>query len=447
MKEIEKIFILICGQLRATKLVYHHIEHLFSQYYKTYYVLSTDLYSDIKSEYEHHDNINDILSSCPKIHNICLQQTLHSKDYRNAKNYTQKIVNGCKLLDTNYDLYMIIRSDLILESTDFIKEIQDTHKLYVSNFQDGNLILTRNIDHIRHLSNMNPLYVNDLFDIELFKYLKCTVAHLNIPYHLLLSQCHVIAISGDSGSGKSTLCDVLSVMLSKDVLKFETDRYHKWERGHDSYQYFTHLNPEANYLQKLENDVYNLRIGNHIYAVDYNHTTGMFTPEKQIDPSGNIILCGLHTLWSSSLRSMLNTKIYMDTDDTLRKLWKTTRDITTRNKTQEQILQDMTTRQSDYKTYIESQRNDADIIIRFAPHLSTICCTCIFRHKFDKILRLLVCSTYKYFINDTFELYVTLTGDSTWLSQHISYPIDLSNIRHDFYGEIQLLIYLYSVRV
>ena len=47
-------------------------------------------------------------------------------------------------------------------------------------------------------------------------------------------------------------------------------------------------------------DVYNLKIGHEIYAVDYDHSTGKFTQEEKIEAKNNIILCGLHTLYNNT---------------------------------------------------------------------------------------------------------------------------------------------------
>ena len=86
-------------------------------------------------------------------------------------------------------------------------------------------------------------------------------------------------------------------------------------------------NPEANNLEKMSKDVYNLKIGSEIYSVDYDHDTGKFTQEEKIVSKNNVILCGLHTLYSKKTNDIIDLKIFIDTDRELIKKWKIKRGI------------------------------------------------------------------------------------------------------------------------
>ena len=86
---------------------------------------------------------------------------------------------------------------------------------------------------------------------------------INIDYGFVLSKCNVFAICGDSGSGKSTLSNLLKTYFTNSFT-LECDRYHKWERGNDNWSKITHLNPKANYIEKMKEDVFNLKIGKEI---------------------------------------------------------------------------------------------------------------------------------------------------------------------------------------
>ena len=183
-----------------------------------------------------------------------------------------------------------------------------------------------------------------------------------LNYIVLLSLCNTIAISGDSGSGKTSTANLLKDFFTNSFV-LECDRYHKWERGHDKWNYLTHLNPESNYLTKMENDVFDLKIGKNIYQVDYNHSTGKFTDKQLIENKENLIVCGLHSLYIKD--NILNIKIYMDTDENLRIVWKIKRDINKRGYTVEKILSQINSRKEDFKKYIYPQREKSDIIINF----------------------------------------------------------------------------------
>jgi uridine kinase len=194
------------------------------------------------------------------------------------------------------------------------------------------------------------------------------ISRVDIPYKLVLSQCFTIAVCGDSGAGKSTLSKIIQDILPfEQTLLFETDRYHKWERGAEEYSTITHLNPNANHLEKLSSDTFKLCLGEDIHAVDYDHVSGKFTEPKYIKPNKFMLFCGLHTLHKESLNDIYNLKIYLDTDTYLKQHWKIQRDIVERGADPNALLQTMKLREPDYLNYIKPQQDAADIII----HLTT----------------------------------------------------------------------------
>jgi uridine kinase len=184
-----------------------------------------------------------------------------------------------------------------------------------------------------------------------------------IDYNMILSKCNVFAIAGDSGSGKTTLGNILKNYFSSSFL-LECDRYHKWERGDDNWSKFTHLNTESNYLTKMSEDIFDLKIGKTIYQVDYDHKNGNFTEPEKIDSSDNIIMCGLHSLYSND-NGVYNLKIFVDTDDTLKYTWKIKRDMAKRGYTKDQVLKQIESRKKDYYEFVYPQREKSDIIVNF----------------------------------------------------------------------------------
>ena len=217
-----------------------------------------------------------------------------------------------------------------------------------------------------HLKTAAPL----ISEQQLGDYLAQTrinIMRVDMPYKLVLSKCFTIAVCGDSGAGKSTLSKLIQDILPFDqTLLFETDRYHKWERGAEQYSTITHLNPNANHLEKLSSDTFKLCLGEDVHAVDYDHSTGKFTEPKYIKPNKFMLFCGLHTLHKEALNDIYNLKIYLDTDTYLKQQWKIQRDVTVRGADPNALLQTMKLREPDYLTYIKPQQDAADIII----HLS-----------------------------------------------------------------------------
>jgi uridine kinase len=144
----------------------------------------------------------------------------------------------------------------------------------------------------------------------------------------------------------------------------ECDRYHKWERGDDNWKKFTHLNPEANYITKMSDDIFDLKIGKSIYHVNYDHSTGKFTEKQEIETSDNLIVCGLHSLLGRN-DGVYDLKIFVDTDTRLKQLWKIKRDVLERGYTKEKVLEQISLRKDDYYKYVLPQRDLSDLIINF----------------------------------------------------------------------------------
>ena len=184
---------------------------------------------------------------------------------------------------------------------------------------------------------------------------------VNIDYIVILSLCNTIGITGDSGSGKTTVSNIIKNMID-DSFVLECDRYHKWERTDKKWSEFTHLNPESNLLMKMEQDIFNLKIGNDIYQVDYDHSSGKFTEKTRIESKDTIIVCGLHSLYMPN--NIIKLKIYMDTDENLKIPWKIKRDMQKRGYSLDKIMNQIEARKHDFIKYIYPQRELADIIIR-----------------------------------------------------------------------------------
>jgi uridine kinase len=206
-------------------------------------------------------------------------------------------------------------------------------------------------------TNVNEVLLYHYFHRECIKYEK----H-HIDYIVVLSICNIIAISGDSGSGKTTISNIINTIYT-DSFVLECDRYHKWERNDVHWEKYSHLNPDANYILKMEQDVFDLKFGNYVMQVDYDHTYGKFTKLERIDSKDNIIVCGLHCLVLPN--NLINCKIYVDTDKRIQLFWKMKRDCMTRGYDIDKVMKQISHREPDLLKYILPQMNEADIIINY----------------------------------------------------------------------------------
>jgi uridine kinase len=376
-----KICFTICGLHRCIDLVINKIDELFSSHDINYYICLTKNNKEYEKEYNNYIDIDSIISN-KNIIKLLFVTDLENSLYGNSLNYTSKINNILSIINDKYDLYILIRSDFIFNSINFLENIHDDNKIYLCNnnninkFIDNittryndNIIITKSYINFIKLNNLHELIKidNNYLEIILYNYIKINsieYEQIFIDYKIILSRCNIIAIAGDSGSGKTTLLNQLTKLFPNNYLQLETDRYHKWERGNTNYLEFSHLNPKANNLDKMNMDVFNLKIGHEIYAVDYNHSTGKFTQEEKIESKNNIILCGLHTLYNN-MNNIINLKIFMDTDRELIKKWKINRDVIERGYNLDKVLKQIEFREKDYEVYIKNQKENADIIIKY----------------------------------------------------------------------------------
>ena len=176
-----------------------------------------------------------------------------------------------------------------------------------------------------------------------------------------------IGIGGDSGVGKSLLLTNLTLIFRDKLLEIEGDGEHKWERGDKNWDKFTHLDPKANYIHKQAEGINELKQNRAIYRSEYDHDTGKFTTPSKLLPKEIIVISGLHPFYLPKLRKTIDIKVYMDTDERLRRHWKILRDTRNRGYSKEKILEQIATRVEDTTKYIYPQKKFADVIIHYFP--------------------------------------------------------------------------------
>lgn len=177
-----------------------------------------------------------------------------------------------------------------------------------------------------------------------------------------------IGIGGDSAVGKSTLLKDLKSMFGSRLLDLEGDADHRWDRTHDSWNNMTHLNPRANHLHRQMEDILSLKRGRAVHRNDYDHFEGRFTEPRKIEAAEYIVLSGLHPFYLPKMRKILDLKIYLDTEESLRRHWKVLRDTSKRGYSETKVLAQMQAREEDALKYIKPQKNYADLIISYFPN-------------------------------------------------------------------------------
>ena len=172
-----------------------------------------------------------------------------------------------------------------------------------------------------------------------------------------------VAIAGDSGVGKDTLASALTGILGEEnTLHISGDDYHRWDRASTSWHLQTHLNPRANDLFRLFNDIIAILSGKSINMRHYRHTDGRFSSVFKESPRRFLLVSGLHTLFSQAMSRNFNVRVFIEMDDTLRAWFKCRRDTTARNQSLAVVQASMSRRKRDSVRYIEPQSRNADIV-------------------------------------------------------------------------------------
>ena len=176
----------------------------------------------------------------------------------------------------------------------------------------------------------------------------------------------LIGIGGDSGAGKTTLTSIFKNLFGQSNIQVvKGDDMHKWERGDVHWKENTHLSPEANHLHQEVKYLKDLKSGITIYRRHYSHETGKFTEPIKIKHKKLIIYEGLHPFYIAAKRTLFDLKIFVEAEDKLRYHWKITRDSKKRDKSKEQVIEQLKYREKDSKKYISSQAQHADIKIKY----------------------------------------------------------------------------------
>lgn len=178
----------------------------------------------------------------------------------------------------------------------------------------------------------------------------------------------MIGISGDSGTGKHTLAEDLKSLVGRNNnIQINGDDYHKWERGNKNYDSFTHLNPISNKLNQQSEDAYLLKENNSIFKVEYDHSTGKFTNPKKVDPNQFVIFVGLHSFYHKKMRNVLDLKIFLAPNESLRRHWKIIRDMKKRSYTKKKVIESIEARLADFDKAIFPQKAYADLVLEYFP--------------------------------------------------------------------------------
>merc|ERR1712186_144497 len=110
-----------------------------------------------------------------------------------------------------------------------------------------------------------------------------------------------------------------------------------------------------------------LKEGKAVYKPIYNHDTGNKDPPELIEPNKVMGIEGLHPIMDEGVRKTLDLSIYIDIVNEVKFAWKVQRDVAERGWTEEQVQEDIQKRLPDFSAYVDPQKANADVILRYEP--------------------------------------------------------------------------------
>ncbi len=178
----------------------------------------------------------------------------------------------------------------------------------------------------------------------------------------------IIGISGGTGSGKTTVaCKIIESAGADNVVYLQQDAYYR-NLGDMPMELRHKINfdhPDAFDTELFVNHVESLRAGETIAQPLYDYATHSRKSESLfLSPRPVVIVEGILVYVHSHLRSLMDMKIYVDTDADIRLIRRLKRDVEERGRTFESVItQYLTTVRPMHMQFVEPSKRYADIII------------------------------------------------------------------------------------
>jgi len=215
-----------------------------------------------------------------------------------------------------------------------------------------------------------PMYPTHNWQEDMAAVLPATTSLPNPPV--------MIGVAADSGCGKSTFLRRILGALGTEVKPGHTaigdmmtvlclDDYHINDRAGRKATGLTALDTKENDFELMDAQMSALKAGKAIYKPIYNHDTGFKDAPELIEPNKVIVIEGLHPIMDEGVRKTLDLGIYIDIVNEVKFAWKVQRDVAERGWTEEQVQEDIQKRLPDFSAYVDPQKANADVILRYEP--------------------------------------------------------------------------------
>ncbi len=178
----------------------------------------------------------------------------------------------------------------------------------------------------------------------------------------------IIGIAGGTGSGKTTVARAINDRVGKDRIEWIShDSYYRnfeglspEERHHINFDH-----PDSLETELLARHLDVLAKGAAVEVPIYDFTTHSRKDDTQrVEPRRVIIVEGILVLAEPELRKRIDIKLFVDTPPDIRFMRRLVRDIKTRDRTMESVIERyMTTVRPMHEEFVEPSKRYADLII------------------------------------------------------------------------------------
>lgn len=178
----------------------------------------------------------------------------------------------------------------------------------------------------------------------------------------------IVGVAGGTGSGKTTVSQAILDRVGRDRIAYiQHDAYYR-DRSHLPLEERAQINfdhPDALETELLVKHLQQLRAGEPIEVPIYDFATHTRTAStRQVEPRPVILVEGILIFADSTLRDVLEVKIFVDTDADLRFIRRLERDLAERGRTMRSVIdQYLTTVRPMHLEFVEPSKRYADVII------------------------------------------------------------------------------------
>ncbi len=176
----------------------------------------------------------------------------------------------------------------------------------------------------------------------------------------------IIGVAGGSGSGKTTIAEAL-VDAIEGVVFIQHDAYYRHQPGltFEERVRVNYDHPDSLETELLVTHLEALRAGQPVERPEYDFTQHLRSRRTvAVAPAPVVVVEGILVLADASLRSLMDLRVYVDTDPDLRLARRLERDIRERGRTPDSVLaQYLATVRPMHLEFVEPSKRHADIII------------------------------------------------------------------------------------